>query len=117
MCLGTLCSFNRGMNWPTENEQPTNAYKSRPSASSPPSFFSFLLPWLAPPPELKFLKIIGPFCIPLYFGAGSSDVLEDATAMDEIRRGKRAIDGDLNLLDDDNVEECIRMLRFLGFNV
>ena len=30
-------------------------------------------------------KIIGPFCIPLYFGAGSSDVLEGATAMDEIR--------------------------------
>ena len=65
----------------------------------------------------EVFKIIGPFCIPLYFGAGSSDVLEGATALDEIRRGKRAIDGDLNLLDDDNVEECIRMLRFLGFNV
>jgi hypothetical protein len=63
-------------------------------------------------------KTMGPLLIPLYFGAYTSDVREAAKAIDEIRRGKSAVvDDSSTIIDDDNLDDAIKVLRILGFNV
>ena len=60
-------------------------------------------------------KIIGPLVIPSYFGADTRDIQEAAMAIDEIRRGRYAVVDDIPC--NDNLEDAIKVMRILGFNV
>lgn len=83
------------MNWPTENEQPTNAYKSRPSASSPPSFFFFSA-------SMASASAGAEVC------SNGDEVVHYGGNGDQIIRSDGNNDGDEVLRSDGNGDEVIR---------